>query len=341
MPARFSTLRSSLFALVVVFLSAARLVAAPPAPFTIVALPDTQFYSESYPATFLAQTQWIVNNVAPVNIAFVTHEGDITNDGNKPAQWANALKAMDLLNGKVPYATCPGNHNVGNKGADTPPAPGVSTKFPNYVAHFGPARYKDQPWAASWYAGASADGVNSAQKFQAGGRTYLALSLEFQIPPTALAFAHETMKANPGLPTIITTHAFLNVGGKRLGPAAKTFSALTDDYPQLFLILCGHMHGESSRINNDKAGQPVLQVLADYQSDPKGGNGYLRLLTFDESANKIHVKTYSPTLDKYRTTPSSQFDLDLNFAERFGAARSATAPAASAPAAAPPANPRP
>ncbi len=50
----------------------------PAAPeFTIVALPDTQHYSEAFPGIFKSQTQWIVDNKDSRNIVFVTHEGDI------------------------------------------------------------------------------------------------------------------------------------------------------------------------------------------------------------------------------------------------------------------------
>jgi hypothetical protein len=52
-------------------------VAAPEA-FTIVALPDTQFYSSSYPETFAAQTQWIVDNKERLNIVFAAHLGDVS-----------------------------------------------------------------------------------------------------------------------------------------------------------------------------------------------------------------------------------------------------------------------
>jgi len=45
--------------------------------FTIVALPDTQYYSENYPQTFTAQTQWIVNNASTLNIQAVVGLGDI------------------------------------------------------------------------------------------------------------------------------------------------------------------------------------------------------------------------------------------------------------------------
>ena len=43
--------------------------------FSIVVLPDTQFYSESYPGIFTNQTQWIVDNKDRLNIKFVIHVG--------------------------------------------------------------------------------------------------------------------------------------------------------------------------------------------------------------------------------------------------------------------------
>ncbi len=69
--------------------------------FTIVALPDTQFYSQSYPAIFSAQTQWIVNNKDALNIVYVAHEGDIVNVATDTTQWDNADTAMDLLENPV------------------------------------------------------------------------------------------------------------------------------------------------------------------------------------------------------------------------------------------------
>ncbi len=48
-------------------------------PFRIVALPDTQGYSAYNPQTFNAQTQWVVDNRATLNIAHVAHPGDIVN----------------------------------------------------------------------------------------------------------------------------------------------------------------------------------------------------------------------------------------------------------------------
>jgi len=62
--------------------------------FSIVALPDTQYYSQSYPEVFNAQTQWIADNAAALNIVFVTHEGDIVQTYSNSAEWANASVAI-------------------------------------------------------------------------------------------------------------------------------------------------------------------------------------------------------------------------------------------------------
>ena len=65
--------------------------------FTIVALPDTQFYSASYPQIFNQQTQWIRDNATALNIKLVLGEGDIVNGGGEISQWQNADAAMKLL----------------------------------------------------------------------------------------------------------------------------------------------------------------------------------------------------------------------------------------------------
>jgi hypothetical protein len=40
--------------------------------------------------------------------------------------------------------------------------------------------------------------------------------------------------------------------------------------------------------------------------DLHGGNGYLRLLEFDEANRRIRVRTYSPYLDQYLSQDDSE-----------------------------------
>src|ERR1700757_5310278 len=84
----------------------AQVPAPSPAPadeFTIVALPDTQFYSSLNPQIFAAQTQWIANHVQDQNIKLVVGLGDIVDGGGDLTQWQNADAAVRLLDGHVPY----------------------------------------------------------------------------------------------------------------------------------------------------------------------------------------------------------------------------------------------
>jgi hypothetical protein len=95
--------------------------------FTVVALPDTQFYSENTggnrAAIFSAQTDWIIAEQDARNIGFVLHLGDITQNGDNPStaanEWANASNAMYRLENPVttglsegvPYIVAVGNHD--------------------------------------------------------------------------------------------------------------------------------------------------------------------------------------------------------------------------------------
>ena len=51
------------------------------------------------------------------------------------------------------------------------------------------------------------------------------------------------------------------------------------------------------------------QILADYQSRPNGGDGFLRLMRFTPENNEIEVKTYSPFKDEWLTRVHNQFTL--------------------------------
>ena len=62
-------------------------------------LPDTQRYSQNFPATFRNQARWIVDNKQRRNIAFVLHEGDIVNRRYKIVKInANNIEVLDVLN---------------------------------------------------------------------------------------------------------------------------------------------------------------------------------------------------------------------------------------------------
>lgn len=84
--------------------------------FTVIALPDTQQYALDYPEIYLAQTQWIADNIQNLNVQFVTHHGDVVGIGTAPEhvlQWENARAALDILDAtNIPVGVCIGNHDI-------------------------------------------------------------------------------------------------------------------------------------------------------------------------------------------------------------------------------------
>jgi hypothetical protein len=78
------------------------------------------------------------------------------------------------------------------------------------------------------------------------------------------------------------------------------------------MVLCGHSSGEAVLTSKGDHGNPVHQVLSDYQHLNNGGESWLRYMVFEPNENKIKVYTYNPALDKFRNAPSSRFDLDYS-----------------------------
>ena len=287
--------------------------------YTIAVLPDTQNYTDTpaYNHQFFAQTQWIIDNRAAESIVFVSHEGDLVQQGAVPSEWDVAVPAMDTLAaaGDLPYSAAIGNHDY--DALDTMTKDAATA----YRSHFGPARYAGN----GWYGGSSPNETNHWQTFDGAGRTFLHLALEWRPDATAMAWAQGVIDANPGTPTIITTHENLNHENNldTSGPVHHTaagqalFDTLVAPNDQVFMVLSGHWFGEGMLASTNLAGNDVFELLANYQLRANGGDGWLRLITFEPDESEIEIYTYSPTLDEYESDADSRFTISMNFDERF------------------------
>jgi hypothetical protein len=277
-----------------------------PENFTIVVLPDTQFYSQSYPWIFENQTEWIVKNENAQNIVFVTHLGDIVDTYTDNIQWQNADNAMSILDNKVPYTVLPGNHDMfGNSSA------------PIYENYFPPSRYENYSyWGGSFdpsSANSSSPNMNNYQLFSWGGMNFITLSLQYEPPADVLSWADNVLNNYSNRRAIISTHSYLNPGGSLTDTGgSEIYDRVVVPENNVFLVLCGHMTESWTRVDN-LGGRLVYQLLSDYQDLSNGGNGYLRTMEFVPSENKIYVKTYSPYLDNYMTDSANQFELSYSW----------------------------
>jgi hypothetical protein len=264
-----------------------------PENFTIVVLPDTQYYSQSYPWIFEDQTEWIIQNENAQNIVFVAHMGDIVNTADSIPQWENADNAMSILDNKVPYGILPGNHDLQDEGT-------------NYSLYFPSSRYENY----LYWGGSYSNNKNNYQLFSAGGMNFIALNLQYNPPADVLSWADNVLENYSSRRAIISTHSYLNLDGTLTSDGGTNiYNNVVVSENNVFLVLCGHNHGEVMRSDSLDNNRVVYQILADYQDYSNGGNGYLRIMKFVPAENNIYVKTYSPYLDNYMTGSSSQFVL--------------------------------
>jgi len=300
--------------------------------FSVIGLPDTQNYSSTYPQIFTAQTEWVVDQRASLDIRFISHYGDIVNNADQLVQWDRANISMGVLDeADMIYGVCPGNHDITASGSSGQPY------IPsNYLSYFGPSRFAGK----SWYGGSSPSGMSSYQYFSAGGVEFLSLHIECDTPVRELAWAQGVLDANRDRPVMLTTHRYLQdaedyTSGVPLvssGRYPSVWYGVEGTYtpdgiqseeffqwfirknPSIFMVQCGHFHEEFRQVSTNVAGLPVHEVLADFQDDPNGGDGWMRIMRFDTASNTIDIDTYSPTLAAIRTADESDFTLSVPFA---------------------------
>jgi hypothetical protein len=287
-------------------------------PFTLVALPDTQYYTaEENGAThdiLTAQTQWVVDQKDEMNIAFVLHEGDMT-DGNTSREWINAKASMSLLDGVVPYAITVGNHD------------GLMTSQSQtalFNQYFPLSQFQNLPTFGGVFESNRMD--NCYHLFSAGGVDWLLFSLEFGPRNEVLDWANQVVTNYPDRRVIVLTHAhvysdntlqgsspdqlWLPTSYGRDNNGTDVWEKFLRHYANMAFVFCGHVlnSGTGRLVGVGDYGNQVFQILANYQMDVLGGAGYLRIMQFFPDEDRMSVESYSPYLDTWLTTPDQQFE---------------------------------
>lgn len=298
-----------------------------PGSWTLAVLPDTQIYSQTYPEIFQDQTRWIAANKERYNIQYVFHLGDIVNV-NVPSQWTNAQRALSMLDGVVPYALVPGNHDYN----------GGATNRSTLLNQFFPIS-KFESWPTFGGAMQAGKMENTYHLFSAGGVDWLVVALEWGPRNSTVAWADQIISQHPNRKVFLITHAFTYFDDTRYDWNAKGTSqswnphsyATANDpdgtndgedmwqkfvrkHPNFVMALNGHVLGDGlGRLTTPgDYGNHIHQILVNYQMQPLGGEGYLRLIEFLPDGKTLQFKSYSPYYGTYKIDPQNQFTLTLN-----------------------------
>lgn len=288
--------------------------------FRIVLLPDTQYYAESIVDydpplidIFTLQTEWIAEKQELLKIRFVGHLGDIVehgNNGGDPVEWDRVDGAMAVLDSAgIPYHVVPGNHD-----ADTIDD---RSSFVRFLEYFGPARYASMPG----YMGASPSGLSAYFILPMEGRNYMYMGLALECDGAELSWAQSILDSCTNIPTIVSTHKFIrpdnDLGNEQFGgnSGQQLWDDLIYDNEQIFLVVNGHADGSVRESQSDPvgwsvalnaAGKSVIMVHTDFQTWLWGGNGYLRLIKFDELNSTLRFDVYSPLRNRSNPAPDCE-----------------------------------
>lgn len=291
--------------------------------FTLAVMPDTQYLFDGPSidkAPVEASLRYLLEHGREENIVFLSHLGDLTQNGAKDecAAIGEAFRLLDRRD--VGYSVLAGNHDVRSSTDDqrgsTP-----------YLDVFGPDRFRGGPA----FGGASPDGYNSFHLFRAGGREWMVLALDWRLSAKGFAWARDVMAQHAKTPVILTTHELVD-GDDSLSPyGQRLWDELIEDHDQIFLTLNGHYWPAGRATRRNAAGNTVHLHLTNYQNRYFGGAAMIRLYRFDLDRNTIDVETISPwmlgraaqgltELERREIELSGEadrFSVEIDFEERF------------------------
>lgn len=284
--------------------------------FTLGWLSDTQYYnrnegdlagdggSDVWYQHQQNMNRFLVAQRDALNLQYVTHTGDIVDNYDQPHQWKNADAAYRLLDDAgIPYGVLAGNHDVGHWDGD----------YTEYSRNFGEARFADNPW----YGGSYKDNRGHYDLVTAGGIDMLMIYMGWPDPNDEasnsedIAWMNSVIRQYPERKVMINLHEYmLTTGG--LGPfPQRIYDEVVAPNANVISVGSGHYHDAYTRLDefdddgDGTADRTVYSMLFDYQGLPEGGQGYLRLLHFDNEQGRIIVRTYSPSLDDFDSDDAS------------------------------------
>lgn len=323
-----------------------------PGSFSMIVVPDPQGYTKfaaTQPLIDL-QTAWIAENIGRLNIKAALITGDMVEQNNKLTwegithpdngnqtsrqQWEAMSRALERLDGRLPYIACQGNHDAG------------------YVA--SESRYSMQPefiyperntaWERTLVStAADYRGIhtmeNAAFEFSdpAWGNL-LVIAFEFAPRDEVLDWARGLIESDRfrNHRVIILTHSFLNTKGNII--ETERYKLEPRNWPQavwdkliypsknIDFVVCGHAgtppafpadadspadidYSTNSAFRLEKAadGREIPIMMFNSQTGDgewfgDGGDCWMRILEFEPDGQTVSVRTFSPLFAQSKLT---------------------------------------
>lgn len=292
--------------------------------FTVGVLPDTQNYSQLDNGVFERQTEWLAENAAELDLELVLHLGDLVSGPDVDAEWDVAEDAIGTLDDAgIPTLLCFGNHDA------------VDLRDPwRFRERFPIERYErvvsESDTLRDWgsYEGYP-ENVYLTQRVL--GERFLYLTLEFGPRDEVLAWANDVLADHPDHSAVVVTHSFtapdgtLVDAGTRYAPSnyfdsgadvndgVDVWDKFLSNHRNVQYVQSAH-HLATNYADSVASGDEnnlVTRIFSNYQTEPNGGDGWLRLNRVDVDREVVDVDTYSPYRDEWADSGGETFDFDL------------------------------
>ena len=234
-----------------------------------------------------------------------------------------------MLDGHVPYAIVPGNHDIGPNGR-------AGTRDTLLNEFFPVSGFESLPSFGGVFEEDRID--NSFHVFETGAGLWLVIALEFGPREEVVRWASRIVDEHADLPTIVVTHAYLYSDNTRqsyddrpdqhwnpheygvaelpggVHDGEELWNGLIRDHGNIVFVLSGHVLNDGlGRLSSRRDdGSVVHEILANYQMNEEGGAGYLRIMGLDPASTTVTVRSYSPYLDMYKTDDQNEFTVEID-----------------------------
>ncbi len=265
------------------------------ADFTFGVIPDTQHYSQTDQGLALwnAEMQWFVAQKDALNIVFVSHLGDMTNDWATAGEWTRAKQAMNILKtGGLRYSVCQGNHD----------------DITSLRGQFPVSDWQGKAWFGGYFGGME----NAYYLFSEAGMDFIIVVIQTHdqfigtYDQASITWANNLFNQYSNRRAIFVTHDFYE--------KKNLITDVVKKHDNIFLAVCGHSCGrEANWTETSPSGNTINCIMTDYQCDAPE-TGILRYYTFKPASNQICAYTYSAGNKAYETDANSQFTFTYKMA---------------------------